>query len=720
MKFYCEEAGRALAELKSTPDAEAARRLAEKGPNKLAEGKKVTTLQRFLQQLSDPMIIILLVAAAVSGVTAAYSGESFADVFIILIVVLINAVLGVYQESKAEKAIEALQEMTAATSKVIRGGKQVSLKSEELVPGDVVVLEAGDAVPADGRILESASLKIEEAALTGESVPVNKVVSALGLDDGKDVPLGDRKNMAYMGSTVVYGRGRVLITGTGMDTEMGKIAGALAQAEEGQTPLQKKLAQLSKILSWLVLGICVFIFAFSLIKAGDFHLDVIISTFMVAVSLAVAAIPEGLATVVTIVLSIGVTNMSKRNAVIRRLTAVETLGCAQVICSDKTGTLTQNKMTVVEHIGETLSVASAMALCSDAVLNDEDQAEGEPTECALVNFACSVGAKKRDLEKKAPRIDEAPFDSARKMMSTVHKSGEDFVQYTKGAPDALLSRCTVFEFKPLAAADVERGVRNAVQRLSEGEQVPVCMDEDACAYLAESAGGDLRKALGCLDFAVTAAPVENGEKRITLDMIRQVTRRTAMRYDREGDDHYDIVSAYQKSMRGSDPDAALHYLARLLEAGDLPSACRRLMVCACEDVGLAYPQIIPIVKAAVDAANMVGLPEARLPLADAVILVATSPKSNSAHDAINAAIADVQAGRTGPIPRQLQNKHFDGEDALVKGQNYKYAHSYANHWVQQQYLPDVLKDTKYYTFGDNKTEQAARAYWAKIKGEENV
>ena len=286
--------------------------------------------------------------------------------------------------------------------------------------------------------------------------------------------------------------------------------------------------------------------------------------------------------------------------------------------------------------------------------------------------------------------------------------------------NAIISRSTVFEFKPLAAADVERGVRNAVQRLSEGEQVPVCMDEDACAYLAESAGGDLRKALGCLDFAVTAAPVENGEKRITLDMIRQVTRRTAMRYDREGDDHYDIVSAYQKSMRGSDPDAALHYLARLLEAGDLPSACRRLMVCACEDVGLAYPQIIPIVKAAVDAANMVGLPEARLPLADAVILVASSPKSNRAHDAINAAIADVQAGRTGPIPRQLQNKHFDGEDALLKGQNYKDAHSYANHWVQQQYLPDVLKDTKYYTFGDNKNEQAARAYWAKIKGEENV
>lgn len=286
--------------------------------------------------------------------------------------------------------------------------------------------------------------------------------------------------------------------------------------------------------------------------------------------------------------------------------------------------------------------------------------------------------------------------------------------------NALLSRCTVFEFKSLSAADVEQGLHNALKKLSEGGNTPVRMDEDACAYLAESAGGDLRKALGCLDFAVTAAPVEEGARHITLDMIRQVTRRTAMRYDREGDDHYDIVSAYQKSMRGSDPNAALHYLARLLEAGDLPSACRRLMVCACEDVGLAYPQIIPIVKAAVDAANMVGLPEARLPLADAVILVATSPKSNSAHDAINAAIADVQAGRTGPIPRQLQNKHFDGEDAAVKGQNYKYAHDYENHWVDQQYLPDLLKDVKYYTFGDNRTEQAARAYWAKIKGEDKL
>ena len=286
--------------------------------------------------------------------------------------------------------------------------------------------------------------------------------------------------------------------------------------------------------------------------------------------------------------------------------------------------------------------------------------------------------------------------------------------------NALLSRCTVFEFKSLSAADVERGLHNAIAKLSEAEGQNIILEEDACQYLAESAGGDLRKALGCLDFAVTAAPMTENCKRVTLEMIQQVTKRTAMRYDRDGDDHYDIVSAYQKSMRGSDPDAALHYLARLLEAGDLPSACRRLMVCACEDVGLAYPQIIPIVKAAVDIANAVGLPEACLPLADAVVLVATSPKSNSAHNAIHAALADVQAGRTGPIPRQLQNKHYDGEDALVKGQNYKYAHDYENHWVEQQYLPDAIKDVKYYTFGDNKTEQAARAYWARIKGEKNI
>ena len=283
--------------------------------------------------------------------------------------------------------------------------------------------------------------------------------------------------------------------------------------------------------------------------------------------------------------------------------------------------------------------------------------------------------------------------------------------------NALLSRCTVFEFKSLTAQDVEQGVRHAVARLSAEEEGPVTLTDEAAAYLAESAGGDMRKALGSLEFAVAAAEPGPGGRVVTLEMIEQVTRRTAMRYDKDGDEHYDIVSAYQKSMRGSDPDAALHYLARLLEAGDLPSACRRLMVCACEDVGLAYPQIIPIVKAAVDAANMLGLPEARIPLADAVILVSTSPKSNSGEAAIDAALADVRAGRTGPVPRQLQNKHYDGADALVKGQNYKYAQEYKNHWVAQQYLPDAIKDARYYTYGDNRTEQAAKAYWDRIKKE---
>ena len=444
--------------------AQAAERLSKYGHNKLKEAEKATWFQRFAAQLKDPMLIILMIAAVVSAATTVMSYiqnpghtgelvEGLVEVGIIVIVVLLNAILGVVQESKAEAAIEALQTMTAATCKVIRDGKQIVLHSDELVPGDVVVLEAGDSVPADGRLLESASLKIEEAALTGESVPVNKVIDVLGMASGSEVPLGDRKNMCYMGSTVVYGRGKAVIARTGMDTEMGKIAGALAATADEQTPLQRKLDDLGKTLSKLVLGICVFIFAFQLITAGQFDVPTILSTFMVAVSLAVAAIPEGLATVVTVVLSIGVTNMSKRNAVIRRLTAVETLGCTQVICSDKTGTLTQNKMTVVEHLGETELVAKAMALCSDANLNEKDQAEGEPTECALVNFACSVGLKKQDMEKATPRVDEAPFDSGRKMMSTVHDLGGSYVQYTKGGPDVVLARCAYYyengENKPM-------------------------------------------------------------------------------------------------------------------------------------------------------------------------------------------------------------------------------------------------------------------------------
>ncbi len=413
------------------------------GKNKLVEAKKVSVVQKFLQQLADPMIIILIIAAVISGITAVYEGEAFTDVIIIMAVVLINAVLGVVQESKAEKAIAALQEIAAATSKVLRDGHQISVRSEELVPGDIVILEAGDAVPADGRILECASMKVEEAALTGESVPVTKTDEALQSEEGKDVPLGDRKNMVYMGSTVVYGRGKVVITGTGMNTQMGKIADALAQAQDESTPLQKKLNQLSKILSILVLAICVLIFVVDIFRiypnvTGEAMLD----TFMVAVSLAVAAIPEGLATVVTIVLSIGVTNMSKRSAVIRKLTAVETLGCAQIICSDKTGTLTQNKMTVLESTGDEKLLARAMALCSDAELGEDHEAVGEPTECALVNFAYNLKLLKDVLKKEEVRIGEAPFDSMRKMMSTVHrKVDESLIQYTKGAPDEILKRC---------------------------------------------------------------------------------------------------------------------------------------------------------------------------------------------------------------------------------------------------------------------------------------
>ena len=441
MKYYCEEKDLVMRQLDSGENglsqAEAERRLAENGKNKLAAAKKDSILKQLLKQLADPMIIILLAAAAISGVLAVTQGESFTDVIIILFVVVVNAVLGVYQENKAEKAIEALQEMSAATSKVLRDGKIVTIHSEELV-GDVVLLEAGDAVPADGRIIENASLKIEEAALTGESVPVSKFIDIINLADGEgDVPLGDRRNMAYMGSTVVYGRGAMIVCATGMDTEMGKIADALAQASDGQTPLQIKLTQLSKILTWLVLGICVVIFAVQLLRAGGMSFEVVLNSLMIAVS------PEGLAAVVTVVLSIGVTNMSKRNAIIRRLTAVETLGCAQVICSDKTGTLTQNRMTVVDFFGENeQELAKAMALCCDAEIDDDGAVTGEPTEAALVAWANKLGLNKTALKSSFPRCGEAPFDSGRKMMSTLHLAPNGVVQYTKGAPDVIIGKCT--------------------------------------------------------------------------------------------------------------------------------------------------------------------------------------------------------------------------------------------------------------------------------------
>ena len=282
--------------------------------------------------------------------------------------------------------------------------------------------------------------------------------------------------------------------------------------------------------------------------------------------------------------------------------------------------------------------------------------------------------------------------------------------------NAILSRSTVFEFKPVESTDVIPAVERAFSLLEEDSEKPFALENGVAEYIATACGGDVRKAMNAVELCALSAIPQEDNIPISMELARELTQRSAMRYNREGDEHYDILSAFQKSMRGSDPDAAIHYLARLLVAGDLASACRRLMVCACEDVGLAWPQIIPIVKAAVDAAMMVGLPEARLPLADAVILVATAPKSNTAHNAIIAAMADVEKGKVGSIPRQLQNMHYDSAEVKKKGQFYKYPHDYPNRWVEQQYLPDILKDTRYYEYGDNKNEQAFKAYWDKIKG----
>lgn len=498
MKYYLESSSEIFGEVKSTENGltseQARRRSAETGKNKLAEGKKTPLILRFLSQFADPMIIILIAAAVISAITSVLQKEFPSDVIIIMFVVIVNAILGVYQESKAEKAIEALQKMAAATTKVLRDGKVCEIPSEDLTVGDVVLLEAGDAVPADGRIFESASLKIEESALTGESVPVNKFIKAIGLEGQKDVPLGDRKNMMYMGSTVVYGRGKAVITSIGMDTEMGKIAGALSSAKDEQTPLQKKLGQLSKILSFIVLGICVFMFAFDIVRAlvtgTEMNLDFLLGSFMLAVSLAVAAIPEGLAAVVTVVLSIGVTNMSKKNAIIRKLTAVETLGCAQIICSDKTGTLTQNKMTVVEHYCDNEKMlAEGMALCTDVNLDDDGNLVGEPTEMALVAYSMSLGMNKNELLKSAPRVGEAPFDSNRKMMSTIHKTADGILQFTKGAPDEILKHCTkIFkngEVSPLTDADRDAVLKKnkefadrALRVLACGYKQLSCVPED--------------------------------------------------------------------------------------------------------------------------------------------------------------------------------------------------------------------------------------------------
>lgn len=471
MKEYLKSADEVLKDIESTQNGltseQAKQRLEKNGLNKLKEPPRDGIVKKFIKALIDPMIIMLLAAAGISAITAFASGDSFTDVFIILFVVIVNTILSLVQESKAEGAIDSLMEMTKATSKVIRDGVVQNVKSEELVIGDVIVLEAGDAIPADCRILESFSMKVEEAALTGESYPVNKIVDMIYLKENTlDVPLGDRTNMLYNGSTISYGRGKAVVVATGMDTEMGKIADALQQSDDEKTPLQKKMGEISKVLTKVVVGISVFVFLFGIIKTGDFTGTHILDTFLVAVALAVAAIPEGLPAVVTIVLSIGVTSMAKRQALIRKLNAVETLGCTQIICTDKTGTLTQNKMKVIQDESNNQKLlAEAMALCSDAEIGEDDiEAIGEPTEAALVNFANKIGLPKYKLEQEAPRIGEAPFDSMRKMMSTVHNKNEKIIQYTKGACEILLERSTHYLDKDGQVVPMTEEIKEEVRR----------------------------------------------------------------------------------------------------------------------------------------------------------------------------------------------------------------------------------------------------------------
>ena len=466
MGFYLETKEKVLQDLKTTAhglsSSEAAERLRQNGKNRLKEEEKRSIWRKFLDSITDPMILMLLGAALVQVIVTiletrgSFTIGSFTDVFVILAVVIINAIMSLVQESKAEAAMSALMEMTAETSKVVRDGTMSLIRSEDLVVGDIVRFEAGDTVPADCRILESYSLKAEEAALTGESLPAEKLVDVLMCAEGqKDVPLGDRANMLYSGSTVVYGRGTGVVTATGMDTEMGKIAGALSLAENEQTPLQIRMAELSKFLTKLVIAICVVVFAVSVVQSvvltdTPFSWELLgtsaVNSLVAAIALAVAAIPEGLPAVVTIVLSIGVTDMARHQALIRKLTAVETLGCTQIICTDKTGTLTQNKMTVVqEYTDDSVLMATAMALCSDAELRPgEESSVGEPTEAALVNYALKIGLPKYELEAAQARVAEAPFDSDRKMMSTIHQKENAFIQYTKGACDMVLPRCTGF------------------------------------------------------------------------------------------------------------------------------------------------------------------------------------------------------------------------------------------------------------------------------------
>ena len=441
--------------------SQAEERLAKYGPNELESHKKDSMFKRVLEQLKDPMIIVLLIAAVVSFISSGF--EDWVEPLIILLIVVVNTVISITQEDNANKALEALQKMSAPLAKVVRGGEIVRVETSKLVLGDIIVLEAGDLVPADARILECANLKADESAMTGESVPVSKAaIPSLP----EETVLGDRKNMVISSTVITNGRAVCVVTGTGMDTEVGRIAQMLTTSEDNQTPLQKKMAEISKVLSVICLGVCAVMFLVGLLHGKD-----LLEIFMTAVALAVAAIPEGLAAVVTIVLALGVQRMVKRNAIVKKLPAVETLGCASVICSDKTGTLTQNKMTVVDvwtvREDDRPLALTIGALCNDTVLTyNEDgtpKTAGDPTETAFVDIACKEGLDKNKIEETMPRVAELPFDSERKLMSTVHPFGGKYRVMVKGAPDVLIGRCVID--KSQAEAALERNAEMASRAL---------------------------------------------------------------------------------------------------------------------------------------------------------------------------------------------------------------------------------------------------------------